>query len=114
MNDPTISPPFSGLLEREGHTYSNWGISRTTKPAVYVEPISYADVQTVVRDAARFPTPDGGTMLSTRKLDERRLDFQYYEHDIAQINRVIVESYKFTKSFETETGFAPKGGRPIS
>jgi len=86
MNDPTISPFFSGLLEREGHTYSNWGISRTTKPAVYVEPISYADVQTVVRDAARFPAPvspvgyllsvtstvvnDGGTMLSTRKLDE--------------------------------------------
>ena len=86
MNDPTISPPFHGLLEREGHTYSNWGISRTTKPSVYVEPLSYADVQTVVRDAQRFPTPvspvgyllsvtstivnDGGTMLCTRKLDE--------------------------------------------
>ena len=85
MNDPTISPPFHGLLE-QGHTYSNWGISRTTKPSVYVEPLSYADVQTVVRDAKRFPTPvnpvgyllsvtstivnDGGTILCTRKLDE--------------------------------------------
>ena len=41
--------------------------------------------------------------------DERRLDFQYYEHDIAQINRVIVESFKFTKAFEERTGFVPKG-----
>ena len=41
--------------------------------------------------------------------DERRLDFQYYEHDITQIQRVIVESYKFTKAFEETTGFAPKG-----
>jgi hypothetical protein len=78
--------PFHGLLENEGHIYSNWGLSRTTKPAVYVEPISYADVQAVVRDVERFPTPvhpvgsllsvtstivnDGGTMLCTRKLDE--------------------------------------------
>ena len=77
---------FHGLLENEGRTYSNWGLSRTTKPAVYVEPISYADVQAVVRDAKRFPTPvnpvgslasvtstivnDGGTMVCTRKLDE--------------------------------------------
>jgi len=71
--------PFSGLLENEGRVYSNWGLSRTTKPAVYVEPVSYADVQAVVRDADRFPAPvnpvgsllsvtstivnDGGTML---------------------------------------------------
>ena len=81
-----ISPPFHGLLENEGHSYHNWGLSRATRPAVYVEPISYADVQAVVRDAARFPSPvnpvgslasvtstivnDGGTMLCTRKLDE--------------------------------------------
>ena len=78
--------PFHGLLENEGHIYNNWGLSRSTRPAVYVEPISYADVQAVVRDAERFPTPvhpvgsllsvtstivnDGGTMLCTRKLDE--------------------------------------------
>jgi hypothetical protein len=41
--------------------------------------------------------------------DERRLDFQYYEHDIAQINPVIAESFKFTTAFEERTGFAPKG-----
>jgi hypothetical protein len=86
MNDNTISQPFHGLLEREGHIYGNWALSRMTKPAVYVEPISYADVQAVVRDAERFPTPvhpvgsllsvtstivnDGGTMLRTCKLDE--------------------------------------------
>ncbi|AXK39243.1 FAD-binding oxidoreductase [Crenobacter cavernae] len=78
--------PFSGLLENEGHVYRNWGLSRSTKPAVYVEPLSYADVQAVVCDTQRFPTPvhpvgsrlsvsstivnDGGTMLCTRKLDE--------------------------------------------
>ena len=78
--------PFHGLLENEGRTYSNWGLSRTTKPAVYGEPINYADVQAVVRDENTFPTPvhpvgslfsvtstimnDGGTMVCTRKLDE--------------------------------------------
>ena len=78
--------PFQGLLENEGHVYRNWGLSHNTQPAVYVEPISYADVQAVVRDTRRFPTPvhpvgsllsvtstivnDGGTMLCTRKLDE--------------------------------------------
>jgi FAD/FMN-containing dehydrogenase len=77
--------PFQGLLRSEP-TCSNWGSSRSTRPAVYVEPLNYADVQAVVRDAARFPGPvnpvgslasvtativnDGGTMLCTRKLDE--------------------------------------------
>jgi FAD/FMN-containing dehydrogenase len=79
-------PPFHGLLENEGRILSNWGLSRTTKPAVYVEPISYTDVQAVVRDGQRFPTPvnpvgslasvtstivnDGGTMVCLRKLDD--------------------------------------------
>jgi len=74
-----------GVVENEGRSFSNWGSSRTTKPAAYVEPVSYADVQAVVRDIARFPTPvspvgsiasvtstivnDGGTMVCTRKLD---------------------------------------------
>jgi hypothetical protein len=40
---------------------------------------------------------------------ERRLDFQYYEHDIARFGRVLAESYEFTKAFEAKTGFAPKG-----
>ncbi|MSO19931.1 MAG: FAD-binding oxidoreductase [Acidobacteria bacterium] len=78
--------PFQGLLETEGREYSNWGLSYATKPAVYAEPLSYADVQAVVRDAERFPSPvnpvgallsvtstfvnDEGTMLCTRKLDE--------------------------------------------
>jgi FAD/FMN-containing dehydrogenase len=80
------SQPYHGIFQNEGKTYSNWGLSRTTTPAVYVEPISYADVQAVVRDTKRFPTPvnpvgsllsvtstivnDNGTMLCTRKLDE--------------------------------------------
>ena len=78
--------PFQGLIESEGRSYSNWGLHRTTKPAVFAEPITYADVQALVRDAARFPTPvnpvgslmsvastfvnDGGTMVCLRKLDE--------------------------------------------
>jgi hypothetical protein len=86
QSDGQKAQPFQGLFENEGHVYSNWGLSRGTQPAVYVEPISYADVQAVVRNADRFPTPvhpvgsllsvtstivnDGGTMLCTRKLDE--------------------------------------------
>lgn len=78
--------PFHGIIENEGRKFSNWGLSRATRPAVYVEPISYADVQAVVRDTDRFPSPvnpvgsllsvtstvvnDDGTMLCTRKLDE--------------------------------------------
>jgi FAD/FMN-containing dehydrogenase len=81
-----MSAIFQGIFENEGRTYSNWGVSRTTKPAVYVEPTSYSDVQAVVADDKRFPTPigpvgsissvtstmvnDGGTMLCTRKLDD--------------------------------------------
>ncbi|WP_159731781.1 FAD-binding protein [Methylosinus sp. Ce-a6] len=75
-----------GLVVAEGKSYSNWGGHRSTRPAVYVEPIRYADVQAVVRDVARFPTPvnpagsllsvapafvnDGGTLVCMRKLDE--------------------------------------------
>jgi FAD binding domain len=77
---------FQGIFQNEGRSFSNWGLHRSTKPAVYVEPISYADVQAVAADPERFPTPvspvgslasvtstivnDGGTMLCTRKLDE--------------------------------------------
>jgi hypothetical protein len=82
----TDLPLFQGLIESEGRSYSNWGLHRKTTPAVFAEPITYADVQSVVRDDARFPTPvnpvgsmmsvsstfvnDGGTMVCLRKLDE--------------------------------------------
>jgi hypothetical protein len=62
------------------------GPRRSTTPAVFAEPITYADVQNLVRDEARFPGPvnpvgsmlsvsstfvnDGGTMVCLRKLDE--------------------------------------------
>jgi len=78
--------PFQGLIENEGRSYANWGQSRSTRPAVYIEPLTVADVQAVVRDGGRFPSPvnpvgslasvtatfvnDGGTLLCTRKLDE--------------------------------------------
>ena len=77
---------FQGLIENEGRSYSNWGLHRTTTPAVFAEPITYADVQALVRDTTRFPTPvnpvgsmmsvsstfvnDGGTIVCLRKLDE--------------------------------------------
>ncbi len=77
---------FQGLIENEGRSYSNWGQHRRTTPAVFAEPITYADVQSLVRDDARFSTPvnpvgsmmsvsstfvnDGGTMVCLRKLDE--------------------------------------------
>ena len=85
-NCVAIANSVHGLVIDDQRSYSNWGLSRTTKPAVYVEPITYADVQAAVRDESRFPTPihpvgsllsvsstivnDGGTMLFTRKLDE--------------------------------------------
>lgn len=77
--------PYHGVL-RANVTLSNWGLSRSTIPAVYVEPVDYADVRAVVGDAARFPSPvhpvgsllsvtdtfrnDGGTLVCLRKLDE--------------------------------------------
>lgn len=77
---------FQGLIQNEGRSFSNWGLHRSTTPAVFAEPISYADVQALVRDSARFPGPvnpvgsmlstsctfvnDGGTMVCLRKLDE--------------------------------------------
>lgn len=84
MQETTIQP-YHGIYINDGRKYSNWGLSRLTQPAVYVEPISYADVQAIVRDIKQFPTPvhpvgsmlsvsktvvnDGGTLLCTRKLD---------------------------------------------
>ena len=78
------SRPFHGVLHPAALMH-NWGHSRSTRPAVYVEPVDYADVQAVVADEARFPTPvhpvgslmsvtstivnDGGTMVCLRKLD---------------------------------------------
>ena len=75
-----------GLIQSEGASYSNWGLHRSTTPAVFVEPISYTDVQAIVRDSGRFPSPvnpvgsmlsvastfvnDGGTMVCLRKLDD--------------------------------------------
>jgi FAD/FMN-containing dehydrogenase len=80
------APPFHGILKVDGPALSNWGLSRSTRPAVYAEPLSYADVQAVVRDAGRFPAPvhpvgsllsvtstfanDGGTLVCLRKLDD--------------------------------------------
>src|SRR6516165_12665883 len=48
---------FQGLVVEDGRAVSNWGLSRSTRPAVYLEPVSYADVQTAVREAQRFPSP---------------------------------------------------------
>lgn len=61
--------PFQGLLENEGHVYSNWGRSHDTKPAMYVEPLTAEDVRAVVADAERFPGPVSpvGSMLSVTR-----------------------------------------------
>jgi FAD/FMN-containing dehydrogenase len=85
MSDQPAPAPFLGLIGASERRYSNWGLSRSTCPAVYAEPLTYADVQAVVRDTQRFPGPvhpvgsllsvtdtivnDGGTMVCTRKLD---------------------------------------------
>jgi hypothetical protein len=41
--------------------------------------------------------------------NERRLDFQYYEHDISQVERVVTETYAFCKTFKEKTGYGPGG-----
>jgi hypothetical protein len=41
------------------------------------------------------------------------MDFQYYEHDLTQMQRVLRESFQFTKAFEARTGFAPEPNRPV-
>lgn len=91
-HDPSLAactlelPLVQGLIESEGKAYSNWGLHRSTTPAVFAEPITYADVQSIVRDVGRFPTPvnpvgsmlsvsstfvnDGGTMVCLRRLDD--------------------------------------------
>jgi FAD/FMN-containing dehydrogenase len=85
-NPANTSQTFHGIVKTEGNAYSNWGLSRTTQPAVYAEPVSYADVQALAQDTTRFPTPvhpvgsllsvtstfvnDGGTLVCLRKLDE--------------------------------------------
>ncbi len=75
--------------------------------------LSYAVSWAVFERRPRFqqlgPEPDHQTGGLRRADLLRRLDFQYYEHDLAQLTRVIVESYKFTKAFEAETGYAPNG-----
>ncbi|HET6375289.1 MAG TPA: FAD-binding protein [Methylocella sp.] len=79
-------PPFQGLIQNEGRSFTNWGLHRSTAPAIFAEPITYGDVQNLVRDEMRFPSPvnpvgsmlstsatfvnDGGTMVCLRKLDE--------------------------------------------
>lgn len=75
-----------GLQDASGRLRTNWGLSQATRPAVYVEPLTYSDVQAVVRETGHFPSPvspvgslasvtgtivnDGGTMVCTRKLDD--------------------------------------------
>jgi len=39
--------------------------------------------------------------------DEKRLDFQYYEHDIPNLQKIVTMSYRYTKDFEARTGFVP-------
>jgi FAD/FMN-containing dehydrogenase len=86
VHEPKTHDAVHGLVLDDGRAFANWGLSRSTTPAVYLEPISYADVQAAVLDEARFPTPihpvgsmhsvtstivnDGGTLVCTRKLDE--------------------------------------------
>lgn len=89
---PARNFAFQGLIQNEGRSFANWGLHRTTTPAIFAEPISYGDVQALVSDVKRFPSPvspvgsmlstsatvvnDGGTVICLRKLDEclRKLD----------------------------------------
>lgn len=80
------SQSVKGLIDPTIRKYWNWGRSRNTTPAVYVEPILYSDVQEIVKDIEQFPSPvhpvgsmlsvtdtfknDAGTLVCLRKLDE--------------------------------------------
>ena len=77
---------YQGLRQDNGQSYHNWTLAHSTKPVVYVEPISYDDVCAVVSDPTRFPSPvnpvgsmysvtetivnNEGTLLCIKKLDE--------------------------------------------
>jgi choline dehydrogenase-like flavoprotein len=41
---------FHGFVLDDGHTFTNWGLSRSTEPAVYLEPVSYANVTSGAND----------------------------------------------------------------
>ena len=53
--------------------------------------------------------PPGTMPIRQPTTQERRLDFQYYEHEFENLTRVMVETYKFIKAFEQSTGYAPNG-----
>lgn len=77
--------PHPGLSFNGGYKFSNWSSNRNSRPAVYVEPTSYADVQAVIRHKEQFPAPlhlissilavtrtlinEGGTLCCTQNLD---------------------------------------------
>jgi hypothetical protein len=37
-NQPITKTPFHGVVLDDGRTFTNWGLSRSTRPAVYLEP----------------------------------------------------------------------------
>ena len=53
--------------------------------------------------------PTSSTNTGARPSSERRLDFQYYEHDLARLPEVVLATYRFVKEFEKDTGYAPNG-----
>ena len=130
---------IQGLVVDDGRSFANWGLSRTTTPAVYLEPVSYADIQAAVRDEERFPSPihpvgsmhsvtstivnDGGTLLRTTKLDE----IIGLEHDptgrqvvrvqagcrLAKLNRWL-QARGVEIPFQSEIGEATVGSLAVS
>jgi hypothetical protein len=84
---------FQGILENEGRVYSNWGLSRTTKPAVYVEPPAEPRWQRFAREYNRLAISklggraspiqtqwlEPGNIKIPKKLARPRFTTKYYE-----------------------------------
>jgi hypothetical protein len=92
---------FQGLIENEGRSYSNWGLHRSTRPAVYAEPITYADVQSLVHDGARLRVQAGCRLKKLNSwLQSRRLEIPFQ----AEIGEASVGSVAAGDTKESSLG----------
>ena len=93
---PAASQPVFDELRRSRRLSIQHGLA--PNPTVKPRPLPHGIVYSRADMVDEYWRPKG---------DEPRLDFQYYEHDLSNLGRVMEESYAFTKQFAKEHGFAP-------
>ena len=93
---PAASQPVFDEIRRSRRLSIQHGLA--PNPTVKPPPLPHGIVYSRADMVDEYWRPKG---------DEPRLDFQYYEHDLSNLGRVIEESYAFTRQFSKEHGFAP-------